>query len=247
SNVEIYNITGSQFNDELFGGDFSDTLSGGNGRDTIDGGQGADVLDGGEGSDTLSRNLSIFNQGSVVDNTLSTMTLIDGTTASNFENLDITLGSGDDTIRTGLGVDTVDGGAGIDLLEIDYSLSANRISYSSNSVPALGSGRLSGGGNIVEFSNVEIYNITGSQFNDELFGGDFNDTLSGGNGRDTLDGGNGNDIAVFAGSISEYEITRDGITTTVENISNRGDGRDTLFNIEAIQFSDFIGDISSVI
>ncbi|ELS05328.1 putative calcium-binding protein, partial [Xenococcus sp. PCC 7305] len=103
SNVEIYNITGSQFNDELFGGDFSDTLSGGNGRDTIDGGQGADVLDGGEGSDTLSRNLSIFNQGSVVDNTLSTMTLIDGTTASNFENLDITLGSGDDTIRTGLG------------------------------------------------------------------------------------------------------------------------------------------------
>ena len=246
NNVEIYSITGSQFNDEIFGGDFNDTLSGGRGNDVINGGKGADVLDGESGNDTLVRNLSSFNLGSIVDNTVSTMTLIDGTTASNFENINLTFGSGDDTVKTGLGRDIVDGGDGIDLLEIDYSASDGRIFYTSSSVPDQGVGELRSGNNRVTFNNVEIYSITGSQFNDEIFGGNFDDTLSGGLGNDVINGGNGNDIAVFAGNISEYEITRNGTTTTVINISNRGDGTDILLNIEEIQFSDFLDSIENL-
>lgn len=196
SNIEVFNLAGSQFNDELFGGNSADTLKGNKGDDFIDGGRGKDVLDGGAGADTLRRDLSDFNEGSTVDNTSVVTNLSDDTVARNFENLDLVLGSGDDTIKTGLGEDTIDGGEGTDQLAIDYGAAKSGISYADNSVPDEGSGQIntSFAPANVSFSNIEVFNLAGSQFDDELFGGNLNDTLRGANGDDVIEGGSRNDI-----------------------------------------------------
>jgi Ca2+-binding RTX toxin-like protein len=196
SNVEVYQITGSAFNDEILGGNYNDTLQGGSGDDSIDGGKGSDRLDGGAGVDTVIRDMSAISTGSVVDNTGITITLVDGTVATNFEGINIKLGTGNDIIKPGLGDDTVDGGGGIDRLSVDYSSSTSRIYYSSNSAPAGGVGTIYGTGSSSDsliFSNVEVYQITGSAFNDEILGGNGNDTLQGGSGDDSIDSGEGSD------------------------------------------------------
>jgi Ca2+-binding RTX toxin-like protein len=196
SNIEVFNLTGSQFDDELFGGNSADTLRGSRGNDFVNGGNGRDVLDGGAGADTLRRDLSEFNQGSEIDNTGRVTNLIDDTVARNFENLDLVLGSGNDTIKTGLGEDIIDGGAGTDRLEIDYGSAESGIVYDGNSVPEEGSGQINSSFDPtnVSFSNIELFNLAGSQFDDELFGGNLNDTLRGAKGDDSLEGGSKNDI-----------------------------------------------------
>ncbi|AFZ34999.1 Hemolysin-type calcium-binding region [Stanieria cyanosphaera PCC 7437] len=188
TNIEVFNLTGSKYDDVLLGGNYNDTLSGNSGNDLIDGGSGADVLDGGTGVDTLRRDLSQFTKGSTVDNTGTKINLIDQTVASNFENLDLILGSGNDIIKTGLGEDTVDGGGGTDQLVFNYATSGGRIYYSSNSVPSEGSGVIYSGSNGVTFTNIEVFNLTGSKYDDVLLGGIYSDTLIGGNGNDTLTG-----------------------------------------------------------
>lgn len=77
--------------------------------------------------------------------------------------------------------------------------------------------------------------LNGEAGDDSLTGGTGSDTLNGGSGNDTLDGGTGVDVAVFSGNFADYAITTasDGATTIVGL-----DGRDTLRNIEQLQFAD---------
>src|SRR5947207_15350941 len=95
------------------------------------------------------------------------MATINGTTGN--DNL---LGtSGNDTINPLTGNDTVDGGAGTDMLVVDYSSDTNPIGYSSYD-PVAGSGFFgTGSGNFVTYSNIERFNLTGSQGDDDLRGG----------------------------------------------------------------------------
>lgn len=83
------------------------------------------------------------------------------------------------------------------------------------------------------------------------FGGD--DTLDGGGGNDILSGGDGYDTAIFSNSKESFRLEQSGDTIIVVDRSG-ADGTDTLFDIEAIQFtassnsgSNFMLDIPSLL
>ena len=80
--------------------------------------------------------------------------------------------------------------------------------------------------------------LTGSQ-SSNLLGNDADNRLTGNRGDNTLHGGAGSDIAVFEGTMDEYEVIEqdDGSVTVRDLISNR-DGHDRLIGIEHIQFGD---------
>ncbi len=137
SNIERFNITGTQYADVFRGRDGSDTLAGGAGNDVILGSSGDDLL-----------------------------------------------------------IDTdgyVDGGAGTDTFVADYSQLNNgagvHVGY--NNQNAIFS-RLNGS-IVLNYSNIERFDITGTQYADVLLGGSGGDTLTGGAGNDILTGGAGAD------------------------------------------------------
>ena len=65
--------------------------------------------------------------------------------------------------------------------------------------------------------------------------GEGNDRVEGLAGNDTIDGGSGIDTVIYSGAKSAYVIT---INTSSVTVSSGVDGRDTLKNIERLQFSD---------
>ncbi|MEG4108107.1 calcium-binding protein [Microcoleus sp. S13_C5] len=137
SNIEQFNVTGTQYADVLRGGASSDTLTGGAANDLITGGAGDDLLidtdanvDGGAGNDTLVANYSQLNNG-----------------------------------------------AGV---HVGYN-SQNAIFSRLN------------GSIVLNYSNIEQFNVTGTQYADVLLGGTGGDTLTGGAGNDQLTGGAGAD------------------------------------------------------
>jgi Ca2+-binding RTX toxin-like protein len=112
-------------------------------------------------------------------------------------------GAGNDTIDPGVGDDQVDGGSGTDLLILDYSLDETATSggVSGSTTAIATSSNASYFRNVsstiydrINASNIELYQITGTNKADKLNGWDGNDTLNGLGGNDTIDGGKGNDI-----------------------------------------------------
>ncbi|MBD2471938.1 calcium-binding protein [Nostoc sp. FACHB-145] len=253
TNIEKFDITGSQYADVLRGGASSDTLRGGGGNDQIEGRAGYDYLygeagddtlidtdgsvDGGAGVDTLVANYSQLNNGAGVDIgylgqdvIFSRLTGTGVLGYSNIEKFDITGskyadvlrgGAGSDTLRGGAGNDQiegragydylygeagddilsdtdgfVDGGAGVDTLVADYSQLSNGagVDVAYTGVNAIFS-RLSGNP-VLNYTNIEKFDITGSQYADVLRGGAGNDILNGGASNDILNGAAGNDILV---------------------------------------------------
>jgi hypothetical protein len=77
----------------------------------------------------------------------------------------------------------------------------------------------------------------GDPGNDVLRGGDGNDRLVGGHGSDTLDGGAGIDLAVFAGTLSDYVFSVEGTGASRELLlqSVLGGPVDRLSGIEYLQ------------
>ena len=53
SSVELFNITGTDYNDTFIGSNSNDSLNGGAGNDTLEGGKGSDTLTGGAGANTF--------------------------------------------------------------------------------------------------------------------------------------------------------------------------------------------------
>jgi subtilisin-like proprotein convertase family protein len=81
--------------------------------------------------------------------------------------------------------------------------------------------------------------LTGNSAANTLHGGHGADTLTGGSGDDILYGDSGHDTAVFSGAMNQYTITAgDRFTTVRDNRADGGDGTDTLYQIEALRFSD---------
>jgi Ca2+-binding RTX toxin-like protein len=231
SNIERFKITGTDSDDLLVTGNGNDTVFGGKGDDTINNNDGIDSIDGGPGIDTLdfanfsqeTVNLNINETGSSLNlangstirrveyfNNLTTGTgndFIDFTQATNNT---INSGSGDDTINAGLGYDIVDGGVGNDLLIVDYSSNVLTNPDSTTGITSAindnGTGSFDGyffgTTDLVNFSNIERFKITGTVGDDTIttgsgkdiiFGLDGNDNLIGGLGDDSLYGGTGND------------------------------------------------------
>jgi Ca2+-binding RTX toxin-like protein len=187
----IANLTGTAYNDTIFGNAQNNILNGGAGNDSINGADGNDVLDGGIGNDVL-------NGGIGNDKLLG--------------------GNGDDTLIGGGFNDILDGGAGYDgavfsatIDEYGFALSGTtlvvtHLSAGSDGVDRLGNieratfdgmGTLeldyggSGADTLALGNNDDL--LFGFGGNDKLYGLDGNDWLFGGASNDTLDGGAGFD------------------------------------------------------
>lgn len=180
----------------------------------------------------------------------------------------LTGGDGNDAFEASGGNDSIDGGAGEDTLNVfgarsRFSITGNSSSMtltdltgregtmvvagvervffvSSGETYALGDffGYYGTSGDDVITAtdrNNQIYGLAG---NDTLNGMGGNDTIEGGAGDDTINGGTGNDTARYAGSSSDYVVTRlsGGGATVVAIGVGITDGTDVLQDVETVRF-----------
>ncbi|MEH2150841.1 calcium-binding protein [Nostoc sp.] len=229
------NITGTPFNDDLFGGFGNDSLQGGGGNDSLFGEQGDDRLSGGAGSDTLYGGAG--KDQFVLEN-------FDSSTIAQQQDIVIDFKKGEDQIdlRT-LGIsdfntlllltsDDVDGKAIISTRyrvfdgDYYYRLKINGISKSQLQAS-----------DFIFNSVVVNNNITGTPFNDDLFGGFGNDSLQGGGGNDRLfgeqgddklSGGEGSDTLYGGAGNDTYSFLANTALGTDTIIETTTDGTDTI-------------------
>jgi len=238
----IENIIGTAFADVLTGNEFANILTGGNGDDLLMGGLGNDTLNGGAGIDTVSFakataavrvSLAITAAQSTLGAGVDTLSGIENLTGSAYDdsltgnsaNNVLTGNAGNDMLVGGLGNDLLSGGAGSDTIGYLGSTTGVtvdlRLTTAQNTIGA-GTDTL-----------ASIENVTGSAFNDRLFGSLLANVISGGDGddmidgrigsaSDTIDGGRGNDT-LFGG------VGNDLLTGGIGNDSiNGGNGIDTV-------------------
>ena len=90
--------------------------------------------------------------------------------------------------------------------------------------------------------------LLGNDFGQSLWGGEGNNHFEGRGGDDFLWGGPGEDTAVFRGKLSDYVIQLDlrtGMADVMDKMAGR-DGKDWLFHVDKLQFSDGLFDIKDV-
>ena len=214
------NISGTNYDDIIYaaGGDDTvnaqngnDTIYGGAGNDSIDAGSGNDILIGGAGNDSLNGNAGndtyIYN-----------------------------LGDGFDIITDGTGTDKIKFGEGINFEDLKFTADGNNLNIYINNDKTQGfqiynyfysnSYKIE----TLEFSDGTIKNlsemgltftqydssenITGTAYDDIIYGNGGNDTLNSGNGNDTLSGGTGHDsLNGGAGDDTYIWNLNDGIDT----------------------------------
>ena len=261
-------IRGTAGDDRLKGTAAADELYGYTGDDVLTGGARGDLLDGGLGTDAASYSnapqrvvADLFdpsgNQGHAAGDRYVSIERLVG---SNFNDelrggeRDSVLfgGRGDDTLIGQFATTTLVGGRGADTL---IGLGASTIAAYWNSTgsvrvnlgnPERNTGEARGD----TFDN--IYGLSGSRFNDYLYGdkrdnllegGAGNDTLVGNAGNDRLDGGRGAD-QMFGGrgfDTAGYRGATSGVIVDLQNAAqNRGEARgDRLTSIEGIEGSNF--------
>jgi Ca2+-binding RTX toxin-like protein len=189
-------ISGGDGADTINGGIGADSLLGGNQNDVIESleGEGPDTVDGGSGTDRLvlqrASAAGAFTFSVAQTATALGVTLADGTLVRSIEQLDVTLGGGDDVVTGGASADTLIGGGGADTLLGEGS---------NDSISGgLGADTLSGaGGNDTIDAGGGIDSVTG---------GDGNDVVTGDLG-DALDGGIGTDVLTYDASADAAGVT----------------------------------------
>jgi Ca2+-binding RTX toxin-like protein/subtilisin-like proprotein convertase family protein len=212
--ISIENLTGSDFDDTLYGNADANTLDGGEGNDFLQAGRGDDVVFGGGGKDTLYGHdgNDFLNGGDKAD------TLYGG------DNNDVLRGgngsdalfgdNGSDTLEGGVGADALDGGAGVDTAS--YASSAAGVTV------RLFDG-FTFGGDAAGDTLTSIENLAGSEFDDTLYGNAGANTLDGGAGDDYLQAGRGDDV-VRGGTGEDILFGHDG-----NDFLNGGDQADQLY------------------
>lgn len=236
--VSIENVTGSAFDDIIYGDGGANTLSGGQGDDHLDGDAGNDILDGGAGIDTAS---FAFSQ-TGVSASLATGQA-DGDKLISIENLigsnyaDVFIGDaadnslsgsgGDDRLIGGAGADKLFGGPGYDIASYATASVGIRLDLAT---PAASTGDAAGD----TLESVE--QITGSDHADELLGDENANILSGGKGDDVLEGRGGADqLKGDEGSDTvSYADAAEGVTASLADPSGNAGAAagDTYTSIE---------------
>jgi len=197
------------------------------GNDTLIGGGGRDGMDGGDGVDTVSYETSPggvritfesdgFASGRGGDAELDGIKNVENAIGSNF-NDELKGDAGNNVLRGGGGADLLDGRVGSDTA--DYSTSAAGVTVNLETGVA-------SGGDAQGDTFINIENITGSNFNDNLHGlgggvvrgGAGNDTLSSNTGG-TFIGGAGADTLIFniENGSADYDDVTDGGDTLYFN------------------------------
>ena len=246
-------ITGLDGDDVLYGYDGNDTLVGGAGADTIYGGDGDDRLDGGAGDDLLLG--GIGNDDYVVsgfdtigdDGGADRLLLPIGITASQVTL--VRLADGDILVNwpgNGVRIDQgLDSRYSIETLVFTDGTTRALVSFA---IATEGSGedeRIEGNSRDLGSRNDTIRGFDGNDTlygldgDDLLIGGNDDDVLEGGSGNDRIDGGEGTDVAIFAGSSSNYVVTTntDGTVAVRDLRSQFGTGTDTLTGVETLRFA----------
>lgn len=210
---EIENVTGSSFNDSLYGDNYDNTLTGGLGNDLLDGGTGFDTA-------------SYTDATGAVNIDLASGTVTGAAGSDTLVSIERIIGSGyADTIVGTAGDDILDGGAGADTLNGGTG-GSDTASYAS----AAG-GRdvnLLTGVNTDNDTYISIENIIGSAYGETLTGDTGDNIIEGGGGNDTLDGGAGTDTASYANAAIGVTVNL-GLATAQDTV---GAGTDTLANFE---------------
>jgi Ca2+-binding RTX toxin-like protein len=230
-------LSGLGGNDELYGGTGSDTLDGGTGADYLDGGAGFDYVTYSSSQSGLFASLAapVSNTGDAAGDTY---VLIEALVGSYGDDVLVTSraggnqlwgssgndqlyalgghnyingGNGNDSIYSNGGSNTIDGDAGFDIVRYDYATS-RVVAALDHSASPYNTGAAAGD----NYTSVE--GLTGSDFNDVLFGdaggnqlygragsdfligNDGDDALYGGTGANELWGGGGNDYFDFYGA-----------------------------------------------
>src|SRR5262245_46062201 len=225
----VEDAIGTAYDDTMTGDDHDNTFYGGNGDDTLTGHYGDDTLYGGDGDDTLSggqpSTASDHDDGNDVlyggggDDILyggGGVNILEGGDGNDIlysgDGDDIlTGGAGADTLMGGAGADVLDGGSGGLLVELDadntafYGL-ADAAPKSGDSNHGVDVSLWEGKGSWGEADGdtyIDIQNVVGSDYDDDIYGNDAgneldgrngNDLLVGEGGDDTLEGGAGDDV-----------------------------------------------------
>ncbi len=168
--VQVENVTGSNFDDRLFGNSGSNRLRGGSGNDFIDGLGGADQQDGGTGNDDLT-----------------------------FDHLDTSVIGGADNDRAFVasGSAAVNYNLVAGQMEIVYANSSTANNLFDATGASFGVTIIGGSGNDTITGGNGNDRLTGGTGSDAITGNGGNDSLDGGTGADALDGGAGNDDLTF--------------------------------------------------
>lgn len=257
----IENMIGSGGNDTLIGESNNNRIEGGAGDDTLEGMGGADQLIGGVGIDTASYVHSTYVYASLT--TLAGFTNVGDAAGDTYDGIENLTGSSFNDILIGkAGINVLTGGDGDDVLEgmegadvLDGGAGVNTASYEHSSDQGAGTGVTASLVNPAVFNTgdaagdtyTNIFNLTGSAFNDTLtgdandniiYGGAGDDVVTGGAGTDTLYGDAGNDSISddLVGAARLYGGTGDDqITITsydniagMQDIIDGGSGTDTL-------------------
>ena len=267
-------IRGNSLDNELSGNGGNDHLHGLDGNDTLSGGAGTDwvyfvldiasytfeVLDSSIQvlADFLDTVLDDIEWFSFSDTTISYQDLetqwsfteyTDGadTIALSALGDNVRMLGGDDMVSYTGGYAIVDGGSGTDTMDFSGFGSAVQVSLETagddvltRDASHLNSGTWRTLGNLIDIENVVGTSfddeLNGSDGANELLGGAGNDLLSGLGGNDTLDGGDGTDTAVFKNAAATYAMAVSGSEIL---ISGAGEGTDTVRNsIEYFRFAD---------
>lgn len=211
--IQIENLSGSAYHDQLVGDANVNTLQGNGGDDVLAGLGGADILDGGAGSDTAVYTHSTYavtvdlgtgrgQGGDAEGDRLSNIEHVIGSNQSDTligdDNLNTLQGlDGNDVIEGRGGADNLEGGLGQDTVSYQHSPSGVTV----NLATGIGAGGDARGDVITGFENI--------------LGSAYNDTLTGDEGPNRLEGGGGNDTLVGAGGADTFRLTRSAGVVTV--------------------------------
>ncbi|MBP9183344.1 MAG: hypothetical protein KBF78_09445 [Fuscovulum sp.] len=224
-------LTGGAGNDGLVGGGGGDVIFGRDGEDVLRGtrGSGADAIYGGNHNDIiLDADLTdTVDGGAGIDRLVLTLAgepavnanlsqLIESPTWTGIEQFEITLTSGNDTLRVGDQDVTLRGGGGQDLLILDRTgLGAiDRVQLRD---------LLPGFERVIVKGSDHDDQINGTRGDDTLNGGAGNDTIGGLGGNDLLVGGNGNDFLSGIG-LTDTVYGGAGIDTAIVDLSGATTG-----------------------
>jgi Ca2+-binding RTX toxin-like protein len=233
--------------DVIWGYGGNDNIYGWGGNDVIIGGSGADDIDGASGTDTSSYQdstagvtVSLVNGqgfgGYAEGDTLTSIENLTGSWHADFlignDEINILTGLGDndilkggggadtlygdsgqDTLKGGGGADTLNGGSGVDTADYFDSSAAVFVSLYND---------VAGGGDAEGDELNSVENVSGSAYDDDLWGSDGANVLSGRDGEDSLKGFGGADT-IDGGDDNDLLLGMDGADTRYEE---RGVGND---------------------
>ena len=207
-------LTGSKFDDVLYGYDGNDQFKGKSGFDKFDGGAGSDRANYDGSSNEITVTLNKENWVSVTSNgvELDRMRNVEGVaggagndtlTGDKLANKFIGNG-GNDTLTGGGGNDTLSGGNGNDSI-----------------IAGAGNDSVSGGyGNDIVLAGSGSDTVKGGNDNDVLLGGTGNDSLIGGQGVDLIQGGPGRDTMTGGTEADTFRfvaVADSGVTATTRD------------------------------